>query len=447
MTHDEKIRSRIHEAIDESLSHLEKRPSLYGAIMVRTEGEKKVKRKVSIGLVLAIAMLLAMTAIGMAATRFGMLEFNWRQKENKQYVEHILTLDETYENEYVAITVTDVVFDGVQMSMAMEMQPKSDCGDGVYVYPEMTATVNGELLEVDIEGCRGDFYSGIWAPEKDQGMFDFAGMYGAEYAVISNALDGRTIYDPQTDVVEWTLSLDILRPLYPVEQLEFGLTEEMEYEEYMRIFTDAYANQTILLPFEGSPVEYVYAVGAPEGMDRIEWQRMGLPNQMIAMGAFERVDRVEISFTTANTDVIRTNGEQIYDLGEYEAELVSLSVTFGRMDYEIHVRKKDETAKTAGQEAADGELQLDFVVLTQGCRAQPRMESSHPLGDNEVNPDPVVRFVGSYELYEEPDAVTFVPYFGEDHGSRFDMRNQILGGSAPVTQRQKEMAFTILLNR
>ncbi len=443
MKHDEMIRKQIHESIDESLSHLDARPSLYGAIMARTEGETKVKRKVSFGLVLAAMMLLAMTAMGVAATRFGMLEFNWRQKENEQYVEHILTIDETYENEYVSITVTDAVFDGVQLSIAMEMQPKPDCGDGVYVYPEMTAAVNGQPLPVDIEGCRGDFFSGIWSPERDQGMLGFAGMYGADYVILEDTQESGFVYAPQTQAVEWTLSLDILRPVYQIEQLEFGLAEEIEYDAYMKLFTDAYERNTILLPFEGSPVEYVYAVGVPQGMERLEWQRMGLQNKMIAMGAFERLDHVEISFTTQNADMIEITGEQTYDLGEYVAELKKLSVSFGRMDYEIHVSKKDENAKTAGQEEADGELQLDFVALAQGCEADPRMESAYPLNEDPMNPDPTVKFTGSYELYGELEAVTFVPYYGEDHTGRFDMRNRILNGGVPVTEQQEKEAFTI----
>lgn len=445
MNNDEWIRRQIHDAVDQSLSSLEARPSLYSAIMAQTEGENTVKRKVSLGLVLAIVMLLAMTAMGVAATRFGMLEFNWRQKENEEYVAHILSLDETYENEYVSITVTDAVFDGMQLSIAMEMQPKPGCGDGVYVYPEMTASVNGQPLSVDIEGCRGDFYSGIWSPEKDQGMMHFAGTYGADYVLLKDTEESGFVYEPQTDEVQWTLSLDILRPLYEIEQLEFGLTEEIEYEEYMKRFTDAYENKSILLPFVGSPVEYVYAVGAPEGMDRLAWQRMPLPEKMIAMGAFERLERVEIPFTTQNADVIEITGDQIYDLGEYMAELEKLTVSFGRMDYEIHVRKKDETAKPAGQEAADGELQLDFVVLTQGCDADPRMESAYPLNEDPVNPDPTVKFMGSYELYGELEAVTFVPYYGKDHTSRFDMRNQILNGGLPVTEQQEKEAFTIYI--
>jgi len=443
MKHDDMIRKQIHEAVDESLSHLDARPSLYGAIMAQTEGEQKVKRKISIGVALAMAMLLAMTAIGVAATRFGMLEFNWRQKENEEYVAHILSLDETYENEYVSITVTDAVFDGMQLSIAMEMQPKPGCGDGVYVYPEMTASVNGQPLSVDIEGCRGDFYSGIWLPEKDQGMMHFAGTYGADYVLLKDTEESGFVYEPQTDKVQWTLSLDILRPLYEIKQLEFGLNEEVEYDEYMKLFVEAYESDTILLPFVGSPVEYVYAVGAPEGMDRLEWQRMGLPNQMIAMGAFERLERVEIAFTTQNAELIEIAGGEICDLGEYVAELEKLSVSFGRMDYEIHVRKKDETAKPAGKEAADGELQLDFVVLTQGCDADPRMESAYPLNEDPVNPDPTVKFTGSYELYGELEAVTFVPYYGKDHTSRFDMRNQILNGGLPVTEQQEKEAFTI----
>ena len=436
----DEIRNRIHHAVDSTLSHMEVTPSLERAIINRTRGEETVRRKISMGFVFALVLLLTMAAMGVAATRFGILEANRWQKDNAAFGEHILTVDETYENEYMTLTVNDAVFDGVTLMLTMDVQPKPGCGEGVYVYPRMTAEADGKPLEVEIEACRGDLMSGFWVPERDESVKWLEGTYGADYVVTNETEEGRIIYDPQTSDVTWTLTLDIVRPVYAVRRNTFPLTEDTDYNAYLKQFAEAYANEEILLTECGSVVDYIYEVPYPEGMERLDWQRMKLTDKLIASGAFERVDTATVVFTTKGTQVVELGEGQRYQLGDYEATIEHLSVTFGRMDYEIHVRKT-RGGKTAGEEHAAGKLDLEFAVLVDGCEAERSYDSSHPLNDNESDPDPVVYYRGGMTLFGEAESVTFVPCFGkESHRQAYAMTHW-----SEMTPEQAAMAFTIEL--
>lgn len=67
MKHDEELRRVIRMEMDAEFSYLDRRPSLHDAIMSRIEGEKTMKRNVSMALVLAIVMLIALGSMAVAA--------------------------------------------------------------------------------------------------------------------------------------------------------------------------------------------------------------------------------------------------------------------------------------------------------------------------------------------------------------------------------------------
>ena len=437
---DLEIGMRIRTAVDDGLSHMQMSPELRKRVLEGAAQEGREYRKLSLSVALALAFLLVMAAMGVAATRFGILDANRQQKDNEAFIEHILTVDETYENEYMTLTVNDAVFDGVALMLTMDVQPKPGCGEGVYVYPRMTAMADGKPLEVEIEACRGDLMSGFWVPERDESVIWLEGTYGADYVITTETGDGRIVYDPQTSDVTWTLTLDIVRPVYAVRQNALSLTEDVDYEAYTRQFAEAYAKEEILLPECGSVVDYIYEVPYPKGMERLDWQRLKLTDKLIASSAFERVDTASVVFTTKGTQVAELGEGQRYNLGDYEATIEHLTVTFGRMDYEIHVRKV-AGEKTAGEEYAMDELDLEFAVLVDGCEAEFSYDSLHPLNDNENNPDPVVYYRGGMTLMGEAKHVTFVPCFGvEGQQEAYAIKHP-----SELTPEQKDMAFTIEL--
>ena len=67
MKHDEELRRIIRREFDEAFSDLNDKPSLHNEIMKKIEGERVVKRKISMTLVFAIVMMLALGGMAVAA--------------------------------------------------------------------------------------------------------------------------------------------------------------------------------------------------------------------------------------------------------------------------------------------------------------------------------------------------------------------------------------------
>ena len=447
---DERIRRSIHQAVDQSLSHLEVNPSLQAQILREARGEKKVKRKISAGLVLAVVLLLAMAAIGLAAARYGVLEFRRDQQENAAYIEHILTLDETYENEYMTMTINDAVFDGTHLTIAMDVQPKEGCGDGVYLYPSVTATCGDEALDVDVDSCRGDFFEGFWVPELDPGMIWVNGQYGADYVIFTESEDGGFDHDPQTDAVTWTMSFDIIRPLYPLEamQSEYDEADEplLAWEMEQALFTKAYEEGKILL-YEGCRVlDYAWNLPKPAHVTEEAWTKMNCRDRLVESGAFERVERVSISFETQESGIRVLEAPQTFDLGDYEATVKRLSLSFSHCDYEIEVTKKPGFEKTAGQEYVDEDGQWYFAVLAEGCRTQMDQTRTALAYGDEENPSPSVVYEGTVTLTGKTDSVTFVPDWGALVPIYTDQPDAaVYEAQHMLTKEQEALAFTVTL--
>ena len=67
MKHDEELRRIIRREFDEAFSDLNDKPSLHNEIMKKIEGERVVKRKISMTLIFAIVMMLALGGMAVAA--------------------------------------------------------------------------------------------------------------------------------------------------------------------------------------------------------------------------------------------------------------------------------------------------------------------------------------------------------------------------------------------
>lgn len=67
MKQDDAYKKIIRREMDEAFSYLDVRPSLHGAVMRRIEGESVVKRKMSVALVFAIVLMLALCGMAVAA--------------------------------------------------------------------------------------------------------------------------------------------------------------------------------------------------------------------------------------------------------------------------------------------------------------------------------------------------------------------------------------------
>lgn len=127
---DDLSREKMHKAIDSTLSGLQGDPWLFQRISSRaSEGEIIVKKKISVGLVLAIVLLLAAVTAFAITNGFGLLDFwknSWGDAEipadAEKYIEHDTVVDET---EHFTVCFRESSYDGKTCHVVYDVIPKS----------------------------------------------------------------------------------------------------------------------------------------------------------------------------------------------------------------------------------------------------------------------------------------------------------------------------------
>lgn len=103
MKHDEELERIIRKEIDDEFSYLDSNPSLHNVIMSKIEGERIVKRKVSMTLVFAIVMTIVIGSMAFAAG-LGLFEhFSVIKSDQPAYSERLERLDQ------LAVTVGETI--------------------------------------------------------------------------------------------------------------------------------------------------------------------------------------------------------------------------------------------------------------------------------------------------------------------------------------------------
>ena len=436
--------NEFRRAVDARLSGLSVSPGRQMEILRRAqEEEQPVKRKISASLALAVALLLLTMAAGVAATRYGVLDFNGEQKNNAEYIEHILQIDQSFTNDYFTMTLNEAVFDSISLSMTMEIATPPD-GQTVYVCPRITAECGGRQLATDIEGCTGgDFWSGFWLPQ--DGDWGNDGRYGVDCAVITDEEDG-VAYDAQNDPVTWTVTFDVIKPEWPMRTAGEMLfdDEDHTYEDFLAYeqqFADAYEEGVILLGAYGDIVEFEAGLPIPDGVTDEEWLFTPTSERLVQSGAFSRVDVLTASFTTDGVSALRAELPLTVDLGEAEATLTELVASFARADYKFVVHKKEGSA---AQDYLDDVGMWEFALLSPSGRVQTSQTGGGCVSAESED----TNFSASVTLTAPTDELIFVPVFVPNSQTSPDGRvnaHAIMMAGKPLTSEQEEMAFAVKL--
>ena len=219
MKTDEALRDAIRTALDRRLSGVTERPdSRQRMLRLICKEETIVKKKVSTGLVLVIALVLATMSAALATGGFGLLDYKREQARNEAFTERIVTVGERFENDDLTLTVNEAVFNGMTLAFTLDLAAR-DASRPVYVIPTLTAEADGRTWTVEPEAASGEFSAdGFWAPCMDPRQ-EPTTQFGVEAALIG-AEDGPAL--PEGEVT-WRLSLRILRPNYPIAYAEAAL--------------------------------------------------------------------------------------------------------------------------------------------------------------------------------------------------------------------------------
>lgn len=435
-------------SVDARLSGLRVSEAAQKQILRRAQEKEEtvVKKKISLSLALALLAMLALAATACAAVlRYGALDYNSDQKENETFIEHIVSVDQDYENDYLSLSVNEAVFDGTHLSMTMNIRPKDGAGE-VYVIPRITAEAGGRELEVDIEGCRGgDFFSGFFVPAREVYAGTPDGSYGVDAAIIREEGDG-IFYDVENESVTWTVTFHVLKPEYEVLLDDTVLTGDDSdeggdppMEEYMQRFKDAYEKGQILLAYGYSLAEYSAIL--PDKAGRSE-------DALVASGAFSRADTIIAQFETGSSGAKVLDASRVYDMGEYECTVTSLTATFVQVDYTLEVRKKPGHGKEAAQEYVDGDGCWEFVLLVPGRTTTPWADGYGIEGFTPEEPGDAVRYSGTVRIDGEAESVIFVPVWQEPQETAEEettLTRKVWNAQKPLTKEQEDLAFEVKL--
>lgn len=330
-----------------------------------------------------ILALLAGTAFAIA-THYSVKDYN--RNSSEEFQQNITLIDKNYENGYFSMYVTDAVFDGKSISIAMDILPK-DGASPVYLYPKLTATCAGRELEVDIECCRGDFFSGFWIPEKEN---DLKGQYSVDACIYEDEADGD---------VQWAMTFMVLKPNWEIANDQMIFESDPPFDEYMQRFKDAYAQKKILLASGYSLVEYASILPAPDVKTLEEYHNQRLGPQLSESEAFTLAETIECTWNAPMpTSYTVVNSGDRLEFDGYTIELGKMSKSFMRIMWAFDAYFKSGMADTA---------QIGFEARVNGREA---LGSNSGGRGNDDDPNHYT-FQGDFSYNGEmPDSITFVPY-------------------------------------
>lgn len=282
----------VRQAIDANLCFLNSDGQTAQRIIHHAQNTRSAKRKLSFIPVLSILLLLLLTVAACATFTFGVLDFRPERADDPSYLDSIVSIDSLFKTNWMTVSVNEAAFDGSRLDFTMDIR-HIDGADVVYVIPDIQANCGGMHLPVFIKAINFNWEEGFFLPEQQPLHKE------TEQAGISFILEQA----PDQGTIDWTLTFDILRPIYPLELNDKSLDaedgeEEIPFDVYIQDYIDAYENKIILLSEYGSLVMYDGALSMGKAFGENPWYREGLAQRMIDCGAFERIATFTTHFLT-----------------------------------------------------------------------------------------------------------------------------------------------------
>ncbi len=320
--------------------------------------ERKVKHTVrAVLIVVLITALLCGTAV--ALNNMSSVRNTWGgPAKTEEFLNHVTDLNQTYENEFIKLTLTDAVYDGLEFRMAMNLESRDE-GKPVYLYPKITATSNGQALEYDVEGMTGDFLSGFLYPNLNEGD-TAAGQYGFSGVLLDEAIPGNEVV--------WTFTMKVLKPNWPIsDYTDLPQTSDgMTAEAYLEPFYKAYDQQRILTSWGDCLVEFGCA--AEQGVDFGDREYVRLEEALVECGAFSLIDTIVYTFTTPVPESFKPKAVQgkTVTFDDFTLQIENIDIAFMRLDYLMTlIPAKPETEEILRRGAMQTAFPINFALVDE----------------------------------------------------------------------------------
>lgn len=391
------MKQSLKDRVDTTLSGLSWQPEDSRRTLSMTKGKKEEKRRLSFGMAVAIALIVATMAFAVAEIiRYSVKDY--QKIAGQEALRHITSISQEMKTKDVRIHLTDAVFNGQELYVAFEVEPLS--GNTVYLVPFLEAKSGGHLLHPHVFGSRGfEFHRGFWVPEKKDSGAD--GHYGFDVS----------LPDSITQNVDWELRFVELKPLWPtVEDTSNYLDDSddaMDHDLWAHQFADAYQNQQIMLVHGTSIMMFEDLL--PEGRD--------LPQRLVASGAFEQTAQLKAGWTSPHVQPKVVAANQLIQADGLDIQVDIIELSFMSLRYKFTVRSRENGEHPFLQE---GRQRIDYKVSSEGAHL--RYLASSAVKTREPDGQEVLVFTGLVNFSGKPPTrLLFTPFVYDDTGQPIHM--------------------------
>ncbi len=382
---------------DVTLAGLSWRAEDSRATLQMMKGEIKVKKRLTFGMAIAMALILATMAIAVAEIiRFSVKDYQNLTEETVE--KHLTAIGQELKHEDVTIYITDSIFDGSVQSVAFEAVAVS--GKPVYLLAKLTESANGKVSAPRVISSQGmGIDQGFWVPERGAG--GTGGKYGFDMQM--------DVKDAKDDIV-WELTFEVLHPVWEIVEDGSGYSDDAhstaeEQEAWERQFEAAYHNRQIMLA-QGHSLGMFESL-LPEGED--------MAQRLVASGAFQRAGSLKASWSSPAAEITVLQADQIIKGEGFEVRIQKISASFMRMSYDFTLKVTDKEMAAALWDT-QGRL-MDFEATAEGAALRYLSSSGGVLDENPQAP--VIRYSGELAFTgERPDSLVFRPYFPDEQGGK-----------------------------
>lgn len=384
--------NEIKRQVDSSLANLSWTGADSREALRMMKGEIKVKKRLTLGMAIALVILMVGMAIAVAEViRYSVMDY--QKLDDKVHGDRITKINAEDSTKEVSLYLTDALFDGRTLNVALEIQPASD--QLVYLLPSLRGEHQGKALDIHISGAQGmDFYQGFWV--------DPAHKLGSR--------EGKCGFDALVEAgdykeVNWTLRMEVLRPVWEIREAAASYSDDSDggdEEAFLSQFKSAFDQKQILLIHQQLLMWNEHLPGPGEAP---------LAQRLTQAGAFEKIGELEIDFTTlpAKTQSLAAAGTSLTFEG-FRIDIEKLDISFLEASYAFTLTVTDKN-KAPRLHDEQGML-LKYSASSQGNAI--RMTDS---GGGMVTEESI-RFIGAFLAQGEmPEMVTLNPYFYDKDGN------------------------------
>lgn len=206
--HEDSFRKALKQRLDGVMFPEESRLSVLNQI----KGEKQVKKKLSLGLVLAFA-LMALTLTALALSQTGLLDFlvGNREKASPDLKNSMQVIDATAEADHIRLHITGAAYDGEKLAISWEtenMSPQNPAMLSVW-----SVTASGQEVWPNFSAFDGDWLPMLFGLQEE----------GFDRQIVTGGMVGLAPKEKLSGQVPVEVKIAIQRPTGPIVVVDESL--------------------------------------------------------------------------------------------------------------------------------------------------------------------------------------------------------------------------------